>query len=1309
MGQLASLRQLHLRSNQLSQQPPEMGQLTNLSLIALEAARANEYENWQVSDLIEFAKIDGADFSAFPEPISESVTSQGKKEPIEIFLSYAHKDETLRDSLATHLEKLESPRLITTWHDRNITVGDDWKEEILGQLNWVDIILLLFSDDFFASDCCWGEDDIGQLVNLRPKSASSHNNLGNVYGEQGEYAKAISAYQNALKWNLVYTLVNEGGVGRNLSNANLSNVGLSGADFRGTDLNETNFSKADLNETNLSKVNINSNSPPEEPRPMTGFQDVFISYGRDDSKAFAAKLHQRLMAEGLEVWFDFEDIPLGVDFQSEINGGIEKAHNFLFVISPSSVNSKYCLKEIEHALKHNKRIIPLLYVEEIDQETWRQRNPDGTDEEWEAFKAARKNVALENMHPEVRKINWVYFREGIDDFEKSLAGLLDIFYRHQDYVRQHTYWLNQALTWEQHRKKSRYLLIGEERQQAEDWLKIHFEYEQPPCLPTDLHCEFITESIKHANNRMSQVFLAHAEEDAVLAEKVRHSLIRGGITVWTSGRDIETGEDFQAAINRAIKEADNLVYLLSSASLQSDYCQHEINYALSLNKRIIPLLARPLDPSQIPEALRNLQYINLTDNRVNLSNADINGANLRGANLRGSIISDKTELDSKWHLVYTLVNEGGVGRNLSGANLSRANLSNVDINGINLRKATLCRTDLSDANDRKLLPIRVVPCQLTRMLAPLVYVDLVGKPEAEAAPLFLAPLKERAKPTTRPAFPQSVSVPEWVTSATVVFPGATQTLPFLRTPFFTGREALLEAIHTMLNSRGRVALSGLGGIGKTQIALEYAYRHQAGYERVFWVRAEQPEELVSEYVALAKVLQIPGAQQEDQLAVVTLAKQWLATHDGWLLVLDNADDLRQVRPYLPASSGHILLTTRAQSLGDLAQALPVNQMGKEEGALFLLRRSKVIGEQADFSEALETEQGLARQLTIEMDGLPLALDQAGAYIEDQCLSLEEYLELFQTKKAELLRERGRLDPDHPSVTVTFTLVFEKVAAANELAANLVRACAFLSPDAIPEEIFSDGVKELGDPLSPLAVSKLALTKAIAEAARFSLISRNPRTKTLTIHRLVQEVLRGEMDGETQKNWSETVMQAVTAVFPNAEYENWPQCDRLLPQSQKAAQLISDYGVESKTAALLLSRVGYYFDKLGRYGEAEPLLVEALGMTKRLLGDEHPDVARSLNNLAALYDSQGRYGEAEPLYVEALGMRKRLLGDEHPAVANTLWNLGAMRYQQQQFVEAEALLLEALPIYQKALGENHPNTQSLRSWLKKVQDTLGADA
>jgi tetratricopeptide (TPR) repeat protein len=491
-------------------------------------------------------------------------------------------------------------------------------------------------------------------------------------------------------------------------------------------------------------------------------------------------------------------------------------------------------------------------------------------------------------------------------------------------------------------------------------------------------------------------------------------------------------------------------------------------------------------------------------------------------------------------------------------------------------------------------------------------------------------------------------------------------LPFPRNPFFTGREDQLEAIHTALTSRGRAAISGLGGIGKTQTALEYAYRHQGEYDHVFWVRAEQETELITGYVALSQTLQIPGYQQKDQQAIAALMKQWLAKNDRWLLVLDNADDLRQLRPYLPTTNGHILLTTRAQALGDLAQKVEVTRMDADEGALLLLRRTKLITDDADLTTASDSDQAQAQTLSIEMDGLPLALDQAGAYIEEQFISLEEYLELFRTEKAELLKERGQLDPDHPSVTVTFKLAFEKVAAASATAADLVRACAFLAPDAIPEEIFSEGATAFGEPLNTLAESKLALTKAIAEAARFSLISRNPQAKTLTIHRLVQEVLRSAMDNNSQRQWAEQVVEAVTAVFPDGDFENWEQCDRLIAQAQATTGLITVYGFTSETAALLLNRTGYY------------------------------------------YKSQGRYEEAEPLYLDALAMGQRLLGDAHPDVASSLFNLGALRYKQGRYREALALLLQAQPIYLSQLGPDHPTTQALQSWLDGTQAALDSE-
>ena len=294
--------------------------------------------------------------------------------------------------------------------------------------------------------------------------------------------------------------------------------------------------------------------------PSHPFYDAFISYGRADSKAFAAKLQEHLAMSEFKVWFDFNDIPLGVDYQNQINDGIEKADNFLFIISPHSVNSNYCKKEIELAIQLNKRIIPLLHVEQIHRATWQERHPNGTDAEWQDYQAKGLHTSLANLHPVMSQINWVYFREGVDDFGTALNGLQAIFERHRDYVRQHTVFLNHALEWEQHQKQTRYLLIGKERIEAEAWLKRRFENEQAPCEPTHLHCEFICESIKNANNLMTQVFLSHAEADSVLTEQIRKILLRESITVWTSKTDIKTGEVFQEAIKRGIEQADTLVY-----------------------------------------------------------------------------------------------------------------------------------------------------------------------------------------------------------------------------------------------------------------------------------------------------------------------------------------------------------------------------------------------------------------------------------------------------------------------------------------------------------------------------------------------------------------------------------------------------------------------------------------------------------------------------------------------------------------------------------------------------------------------------
>ncbi|NET06178.1 MAG: TIR domain-containing protein [Symploca sp. SIO2B6] len=322
---------------------------------------------------------------------------------------------------------------------------------------------------------------------------------------------------------------------------------------------------------------------------MKSFFDTFISYGRRDSKAFATKLHHRLIQWGLRVWFDQNDIPLGVDFQNQIDDGIERSHNFIFIIAPHSVKSQYCLKEIELAIRLNKRIIPLLHVEPSD--CW------------------------DKMHPTIGRINWIYFQEDKDNFEDSFEGLTKLIQQHNDYVQQHTKFLVKAQEWARNQKQNNYLLVGEERKQAESWLKRRFKKEQAPCIPTDLHCEFITESTKNGNNLMSQVFLSYSEYNRGVMEKITKSLRRYGLTVWTNKTDIQTGIQFQEEIDHGIEGASNIVYLISPDSLESKYCQQEIEYALTLKKRIIPLLIAPTELTSIPSHIKAIQFIDLKNHQ----------------------------------------------------------------------------------------------------------------------------------------------------------------------------------------------------------------------------------------------------------------------------------------------------------------------------------------------------------------------------------------------------------------------------------------------------------------------------------------------------------------------------------------------------------------------------------------------------------------------------------------------------------------------------------------------------------------------
>ncbi|HZU70792.1 MAG TPA: helix-turn-helix domain-containing protein [Ktedonobacteraceae bacterium] len=361
-------------------------------------------------------------------------------------------------------------------------------------------------------------------------------------------------------------------------------------------------------------------------------------------------------------------------------------------------------------------------------------------------------------------------------------------------------------------------------------------------------------------------------------------------------------------------------------------------------------------------------------------------------------------------------------------------------------------------------------------------------------------------------------------------------VPYGKNPFFTGREDAIQHLHTLLHTGNTCALEriqalcGLGGIGKTQTAVEYAYRYRNEYQAVLWSQAETKEVLYSGFVKLATLLKLPDKGQSDEEQQVNAVKRWLNNNQNWLLILDNMDDLSILQDFIPPGSrGAILLTTRTQSTRTFAHRINLEQMEPDEGALLLLRRSVRIECDASLEDASSADRSIAREISRMMGGLPLALDQAGAYIEETACSLSDYLERYQKRRPALLSLRdfrGGVSTTHPqSVTATFTHALESVERANPAAVELLRLCAFLQPDAIPESILMEDDVDFGPVLQPLAADPFMFDTAIAVLRTHSLLRRNTGTRTLALHCLVQAVLRDTMNAETQHLWSERALRA----------------------------------------------------------------------------------------------------------------------------------------------------------------------------------------
>jgi hypothetical protein len=340
-------------------------------------------------------------------------------------------------------------------------------------------------------------------------------------------------------------------------------------------------------------------------------------------------------------------------------------------------------------------------------------------------------------------------------------------------------------------------------------------------------------------------------------------------------------------------------------------------------------------------------------------------------------------------------------------------------------------------------------------------------------------------------------------------------VPIPRNPFFTGRSDILEKLHKALHDQHEIAikpsekataLSGLGGVGKTQTVAEYAHRYKDEYSAVLWVSAESVELLNTSFGQLAPLIGSKAEKLDEQILAV---KSWLKEHAGWLLIFDNAETqklLNAAKDLLPTdANGQVLYTTRAQATGSI-QAVEVGCFDDETGAVFLLRRSKLT--EMTFATVVQVRSSVsdeywqtATTLSHELGGLALAIDQAGAYIEQTGCGLAGYLDRFRNHAVKLLKERGfESSNDHSKdVYKTFLLALENAKERHPLADDIMCMSAFLYSDGVPEEIFYSSY----DPLE--------LDKALAALKDYSLIQRIPE-RLFTVHRLVQVVVRDVHDG-----------------------------------------------------------------------------------------------------------------------------------------------------------------------------------------------------
>jgi tetratricopeptide (TPR) repeat protein len=593
--------------------------------------------------------------------------------------------------------------------------------------------------------------------------------------------------------------------------------------------------------------------------------------------------------------------------------------------------------------------------------------------------------------------------------------------------------------------------------------------------------------------------------------------------------------------------------------------------------------------------------------------------------------------------------------------------------------ATLAKAFDDAKNFRgNLLIARIENHKPTGLLAPLIYFDLFDKTEEEAKAELLKNVSPNLPDRTDFSFPGTKTE----TKEVRFFPGA---LPFNnlppRNPHFTGRKAILEKIHRNFEKGDAIsriqALRGLGGMGKSEIAKEYAFRYAKEYDCIWWVNAETVDSVQNAYFAFAGRKKIIDTETNKIDDIIEAVRTWMSRHDKWLFIFDNVEDdvKAELDRFRPAqNNGHLLITSQNTDWNRIATLVDIGVFLPEEATDFF----------DDFTKLPKKEK--QAELAEALGYLPLALEQAAAYICSVAgTGYAGYLKIYNRHHLEVLKEYP--NAENKTVYTTWNVSFEKIKT-NESAKQLLNLCAFFAPDNLPCDWFTEASEFLPQPLQSDVNDELRYADVRTLLAKYSLIKIDDNRR-IHMHRLLQDVVRATRIDKPEI-WANCGVQILNKLrYPN--FSTAALRSKFMEIMPHIVAVIGHVASETTEIANLYVFLGYGLNELANYPEALEYYKKALAIREKVLGESHPSTATTYNNIALIYVNQGNYPEALAYFEKALAIFEKVLGKEHPSTATSYNNIASVYKNQGRYPEALAYYKKDLAICEKVLGKEHPST------------------